>query len=94
MSNTIDLALMAGASYVSNRDEKNRFTIPDGWRKVSIPDSYVSNLASGFEAISFFKGSEIVISFAGTDFDNKIADFFYGNTPLAAGLLASVGRTR
>ena len=70
MSNTIDLALMAGASYVSNRNEKNRFPIPDGWSKVSTPDSYVLNPASGFEAVSFIKGSEIVISFAGTDFNS------------------------
>ncbi len=87
MNDTIDLALMAGASYISNRSKVNRFTIPEGWNKVSVPDSYVQNPASGFEAISFVKGSEIVISFAGTNFEDKFADFTYGNFPLAFGEL-------
>ncbi len=68
MTSTIDLALMAGASYVSNRDKINRFSIPSetGWNIIA--GSY-RNLTdtSGFEAISFFKGDEIVISFAGTN---------------------------
>lgn len=87
MSNAINLALMAGASYLSNRAEINRLPIPDGWSKISAPDSYVRNPESGFEVISFVKGDEIVISFAGTDFENKTADFAYGNVPLAAGVL-------
>ncbi len=66
MNNTIDLALMAGASYISNRPEINRLSTPEGWSIISAPDSYVRNPASGFEAVSFVNGSEIVISFAGT----------------------------
>lgn len=37
MTSTIDLALMAGASYVSNRDKINRFSIPSetGWNIIA-----------------------------------------------------------
>jgi hypothetical protein len=67
----IDYSLMAGASYISNRADINKFPAPAGWlgtKYVSPPDG------GGFEAISFINGpdiahsSEIVISFAGTDF--------------------------
>lgn len=42
---------------------------------------------SGFEAVSFVKGSEIVISFAGTG--PSWGDWIHGNTPLALGALAT-----
>jgi hypothetical protein len=91
MISDIEYALMAGASYISNRPNVNKFPFLSayGWTKTEydIRDS-------GFEAISFVKGSEIVISFAGTNFDDKTADFAHGNVPLAAGVLARVGRTR
>ena len=46
MSNTIELALMAGASYVSSRPEEfNRLPIPEGWSKISLPDSYMRDPA-------------------------------------------------
>lgn len=81
MTTTIDFALMAGVSYRSNRDPNNRFPIPLSWGEV--PESY-RNLPSGFEAISFVKGSEIVISFAGTG--PGWGDWTHGNTPLALGV--------
>lgn len=58
-------ALMAGDSYISNRPDKNRFPIPNGW--TTVPGSYVRDDSSGFEAVSFTNGNQIVISFAGTD---------------------------
>ena len=84
MTTTIQYALMAGASYVSNRDKINRLPIPDGWlqKKYENPPG-----GSGFEAVSFVKDSEIVISYAGTG--PGWGDWIHGNTPLA-----SVGRTR
>jgi hypothetical protein len=69
----IDCALMAGASYYDTRKDINRFPIPDGWAKITNPDSHFSDSSSGFEAVSFQRGTganaEIVISFAGTYFD-------------------------
>jgi hypothetical protein len=67
----IDCALMAGAAYRSNRPaDKNKFPVPDGW----VAFNHV-NLNSGFEAVSFTDGNEIVISFAGTgDIADVVAD--------------------
>ena len=59
----IDNALMAGTAYRSTRSSTNRFPLPAGWSEV--PLSHV-NLPSGFEAISFRRGTQIVISYAGT----------------------------
>jgi len=62
MGTNVELAIMAGGSYISTRGEVNWFPIPQAW--MQIPDSHVTN-PSGFEAISYKKGKEIVISFAG-----------------------------
>ena len=56
-------ALMAGSAYRSTRGDVNKFPIPQGWSEVQ--GSHIS-MSSGFEAVSFTNGSEIVISFAGT----------------------------
>lgn len=62
----IDCALMAGAAYRSTRNEKNRFPSPTGNGWGEIPSSHIDIVSSGFEAVSFKRGDEIVISFAGT----------------------------
>jgi hypothetical protein len=64
MANAIEYALMAGASYISNRADINKFPAPEGWTE-SVEDR--RNKPSGFEATYFTNGTEIVISFAGTD---------------------------
>jgi Lipase (class 3) len=79
----IDYALMAGGSYISNRDAKNRFPVPQGW--VSTKYDNPPN-GGGFEAISFIQSGttlatspEIVISFAGTNGSGDIgADVLLG----------------
>jgi hypothetical protein len=76
----IDNALMAGVAYRSTRDSRNRFPIPQGW--LEIPLSHVTR-PSGFEAISFQRGNEIVISYAGTDFTDLFGDWTKANFPLA-----------
>lgn len=83
MTTAIEYALMAGVSYRSTRDPKNRFQIPTGWDET--PEFYRS-LSSGFEAATFTNGTEIVISFAGTG--PGTADWIYGNIPLASGNLS------
>ena len=70
----IDYALMAGASYISNRPDENKFPTPNGWS----PTQYKIK-DSGFEAISFTKGTETVISFAGTDFSLPGIDDLMGS---------------
>ena len=61
MTTLIDYALMAGASYIDTRALINRFPAPEGWLM-----SNHQSKDSGFEAVTFKNGTEIVISFAGT----------------------------
>ncbi|MBI5556785.1 MAG: DUF2974 domain-containing protein [Deltaproteobacteria bacterium] len=60
----IDCALIAGVAYRSTRDQIYRIPPPDGWTEV--PLSHVT-MPSGFEAVSFQRNNEIVISFAGAN---------------------------
>jgi hypothetical protein len=62
MTSEIEYALMAGDSYISTRPEINQFPIPQDW--VSFNHQ---SLDTGFEAVTFTNGTDIVISFAGTD---------------------------
>lgn len=61
MTTSIEYALMAGASYIDTRRLVNQFPAPEGWAM-----SNHKSKDSGFEAVTFTKGSEIVISYAGT----------------------------
>ncbi len=82
----IDCALMAGASYISTRPfDVNKFPIPAGW--ATVPNSYFNDPSSGFEAVAFQKGTDIVISYAGTD-PSDIAGDIAANLALAAGTLS------
>ncbi|MBI5007088.1 MAG: hypothetical protein HZB95_08165 [Nitrosomonadales bacterium] len=83
MATTIEYALMAGASYISTRADINKFPIPQGWTSVIDPPHFKDDV-TGFEAVAFTNGTEIVISFAGTGGDG---DWFHGNVPLALGML-------
>jgi hypothetical protein len=84
MTTEIENALMAGASYISTRDGINRFPVPDGWLEV-VEDRKA--LPSGFEATYFTNGSEVVISFAGTN-PADIAGDIAADLALAAGTLS------
>jgi Lipase (class 3) len=64
MATEIEYALMAGRIYQSTRATIN--WLPDLLSRGWIEQRHEVNDASGFEAISFKKGTEIVISFAGT----------------------------
>jgi hypothetical protein len=61
----IDRALMAGAAYFSTRSDINRFPIPQGWTERI--EYRTRDDSTGFEARSFQKGADIVISYAGTN---------------------------
>ncbi len=62
MTAALEYALMSGGSYLSTRGPRNQFPIPGGWAQLgtSLDDN------SGFEAVAFQHGNEIVISYAGT----------------------------
>jgi len=77
MVTDIQYAQMAGAAYVSNRSKENKFPIPTDWTPLKYKE-----YSSGFEAVSFQRGNEIVISFAGT---NNAIDWI-ANSGLATGI--------
>lgn len=66
MTTAIEYALMAGASYISNRSDINKFPVPAGWFELT--ELRKNDPNSGFEATTFQQGTEVVISYAGTDF--------------------------
>jgi hypothetical protein len=68
MTTSVEYALMAGASYIDTRRLVNQFPAPGGWAM-----SNHKSKDSGFEAVTFTKGTEIVISFAGTN-PNSLLD--------------------
>jgi hypothetical protein len=63
MESYAEYALMAGVAYQSTQGDINRLPVPTNWE--DIPSSHAA-MPSGFEAISFQRGNEIVIAFAGT----------------------------
>ena len=83
MANAIEYALMAGASYISNRAPIYRFPVPKDWNEVE--KLRKSDLISGFEATHFTNGTQVVISFAGTYdqvmFNVNSQKIFYSHYP-------------
>lgn len=92
MTTATDYALMAGHAYRTNRNEINWIPFPNGWLPFfPVPDPTTAAAfpaTSGFEAISFTNGAEIVISFAGTDPSDIFGDIA-ADLGLAAGLGSS-----
>lgn len=84
MATAIEYALMSGASYISTRADINKFPVPEGWTE-SIEDRQKE--PGGFEATYFTNGSEIVISYAGTDSDDWFGDIA-ADIALATGMLS------
>ena len=87
MTTTIEYALMAGASYISTRADINKFPVPQSWSEAI--EFRKSDPNTGFEATYFTQGTNIIISYAGTnpnglfgvvDWDNV------ANVQLATGL--------
>lgn len=108
MTRAAEMALLAAGSYWdirrnidSDKEEKienNQAPIPEGWRVLSGEESHsgenVKWFGSGFSARAYRKGNEIVISYAGTETDDKgffgfnhgsAQDFFRANFQLAVG---------
>ena len=94
MATEIEYALMAGHAYRTTRDETNWFPVPSDWLPFfPVPDpgtpSFSVTGGNGFEAVSFQRGSEIVISYGGTDFTDFFGDWTEANFPLAFGNLGT-----
>ncbi|MBH0181393.1 MAG: hypothetical protein HP490_06890 [Nitrospira sp.] len=89
MPSTLDYALLAGASYVDTRHPDNRLSVPQEWvafaHVPSNPDFPQIKGAAGFEAIAFRKGTDIVISYAGTYAKDYTGDMV-ADVNLASGL--------
>ena len=88
MTTTIDYALMAGHAYRTTRDEINWISVPQGWSPFfPVPDPTTPTFptTSGFEAISFQRGTDIVISYAGT-YDKDITGDIFADIGLATGV--------
>ena len=83
MATTLEYALLAGVSYRSTRTEINRFPAPTEWSE--IPNSHQNLNDSGFEAISFQRGTDIIISYAGT-YDKDITGDIFADIGLATGI--------
>lgn len=66
MPSILEYALMAGRSYIDTRPDLNQFPVPAGWTEFFHVPNETFPLDSGFEAIAFQRGNEIVISYAGT----------------------------
>jgi len=73
---TVDYSLMAGHAYISSRNAANTIPVTSEWREfghvsagvgVAGMGGFQSGSTAGFEAVSFARGNEIVISFAGTN---------------------------
>lgn len=87
MDFTTELALLAGASYKSNKSDTNLSPLPPGWVRGAA--TYQRDGLTGFEADTYinFDKKQIVIGFAGTNFEfEKSVDFGEANVPLGAGL--------
>lgn len=82
MVTEIEYALMAGRAYQSTRSEINLFPTPVGWLEPL--DKRERDDSTGFEAGYFQRGTEIVISYAGTNPDESIF-------PLGPDYAANVG---
>ncbi len=88
MTTAIDYALMAGHAYRTTRDEINWISVPQGWSPFfPVPDPTTPTFptTSGFEAISFQRGTDIVISYAGT-YEKDITGDIFADIGLATGI--------
>ena len=90
MATTIEYALMAGRAYQTTRDPGiNWFPIPKGWLELAhVPNNPglpQFTGADGFEAIAFKKGTDIVISYAGTNPNSLLDPDNAANIGLATG---------
>jgi Lipase (class 3) len=86
MIQTLDYALMAGRAYQSTRAPINQFFVATDWLEFfHVPDIATAfNATGGFEAVSFRRASEIVISYAGTYNKDYLGDQV-ANVGLATG---------
>src|SRR4051812_30476855 len=76
MATELEYALLSGSVYVTTRHPVNQIAPAPGWAAI---DRIVTPTSGGFEAQAYQRGSEIVISYAGTgSWDDWIANISLG----------------
>lgn len=80
----IDCALMSGRAYQLTRAEINLFPVPSEWTELFHVPNDAFPTTDCFEAVSFQRGTEIVIAFTGTD-PSDLAGDWAANAGLANG---------
>jgi Ca2+-binding RTX toxin-like protein len=98
MATDLDYEILSSNAYQSTRDPVNRVSEPEGWARISNPDLDV-RLAqmgfqgsewnavsdSGFEAVAYRNGNEVVVAFAGTAPPETSVGDWIANSALAFG---------
>ncbi len=89
MATDIDYAALSAIVYNNVRADPNKLTnLPAGWTLLPIYPNGVASSVTGFTALAFTNGSEIVISYKGTDTVNVVQtaqDFVFGNAAALGG---------
>ncbi|MFN8909152.1 MAG: lipase family protein, partial [Betaproteobacteria bacterium] len=93
MPTETEYILFAANAYSASRavvNEKNDIPIPSGWELIKLTSNSGVNNATGFLARAYRQGNEVVVSYAGTTFEDGLKglelDFRNGNLPAASGL--------
>src|ERR1041385_5267369 len=106
MTITLEYALIAGRAYQTTRGLINQFPVPQGWIEIAhVPNNPAFPQftgTDGFEAVAFEKGSDIVISYAGTNPNSLLDPDNAANVGLAVGwdrpsscrLLSTISKSR
>ena len=84
MPTLLDYAVLSAVAYDDVRKGKNQVTVPTDWTHIGIVPSSL-----GFAAVAYKNGSDIVISYEGTDTDttaNSVADWLGANIPASVGI--------
>lgn len=89
MISPLEYAQLASRVYSDVRGEANQPFVPAGWEDLSLHFGLMGPSASGFSASVFRKGTEIVISFAGTSpgFDENARNDWLTNITTGLGFL-------
>ena len=93
MPTETEYVLFAANAYSASRAvvyEDNDIPIPSGWELIKLTSNSGVNNATGFLARAYRQGNEVVVSYAGTTFEDGLKglelDFRNGNLPAASGL--------
>lgn len=78
-----DYAALSAFVYNDVRGKYNLLELPQGWTQLPTVPNSITSAITGFTAVAFTNGSEIIISYKGTDtvsWGQTAQDFVMGNT--------------